>query len=106
MAAIIKQLENPAPKLVDDFSVEPWILGYLNTGVVAEFLVQQDLGDDLDLPETAAAKLPNISPIQIAYGAEPEGVKLTLTTAPDQTWISSILNALMVVAYAEMENQE
>ncbi len=106
VAAIIKQLENPAPKLVDDFSVEPWILGYLNTGVVAEFLVQQDLGDDLDLPETAAAKLPNISPIQIAYGAEPEGVKLTLTTAPDQTWLSNVLNMLMVVAYAEMENQE
>jgi len=101
LEAIVTQLENPSPTVTEMPSASPWLLGYMNVGNIAQFLVQQNLGDNLKLPEHAVAKLPNISPIQIAYGAEPEGVKLTLTTAPGQTWISSLLSALMVAVYAD-----
>ena len=98
---IAAQSISPSSPTLAGNGVPPWVLGYLNLGQVAEFFVRQNLDDNLDLPEHAAAKLTSIGAVQVAYGAEPEGVKLTLKTAPQRPWLSDILHVLTVIAYTQ-----
>jgi hypothetical protein len=93
--------KTPVTTPASGLEVAPWVMGYLNVGRVAEFLVRQNLDGNLELPEDAATKLASIGAIRIAYGAESDGVKLTVVTDAQKSWIANVLNALTVVAYAQ-----
>ena len=78
-------------------STQSWLVVYADVGNIAKFLIEQNLIElevqDEDLLKKADEKLSALSPIEISYASEPEGIRLSIISSENETWVTKILRA-------------
>ncbi|MBM3235411.1 DUF3352 domain-containing protein [Candidatus Poribacteria bacterium] len=85
-----------------------WLLARAEIGNVGQFAVEQNLlGNEIksvNLGDKSAAELINqLGSIEVSYAPEPEGVKLSIISGADETWVMKALRAVTIIILAEQE---
>lgn len=81
-----------------------WILAFVNAGEIAHFVTQQDLTDEIKLPENAMDKLKDFGSVIVSYSAEPDGIGVGILS--ENPWMTEILRAVVLGIYAEQAKEE
>jgi len=81
-----------------------WVLAFANAGEIANFATQQDLTDEIKLPENAMDKLKDFGSVIVSYSAEPDGIGVGILS--ENPWIREILRVVALVIYAEQAKGE
>jgi hypothetical protein len=77
-------------------------------GNIGQFAVEQNLlGDEfqhVNLGDKSTAELMRqLGSIEVSYAPEPEGVKLSIISGADETWVMKALRAVTIIILAEQE---
>ncbi len=81
-----------------------WILAFADAGAILDFVTQQNLIDDMKLPENAMDKLQDFGTVTVSYSAEPDGIGLSIIS--ENPWIAEILRAVVLGVYADQAKKE
>jgi len=87
---------------------QSWLLVHADVGEIAAFAVEQQsaLGiseDEHIVSEESAEILPEIGAVEISYAPEPEGIKLSIVSGSNETWVAKLLKVALIAAYAREE---
>lgn len=87
---------------------QSWLLIHADVGEIAAFALEQKetLGiyeDERIMTAESAEILPEIGAIDISYAPEPEGIKLSIVSGSNETWIEKLLKVALVAVYARQE---
>ena len=85
-----------------------WLLVRAEIGNIGQFAVEQNLlGDEIqnvNLGDKSAAELMSqLGPLEVSYAPEPEGIKLSIISGADETWLTKALRAATIIILAEQE---
>jgi len=87
---------------------QSWVLIHADLGEIAAFALEQKevLGiseEERIITEESAEILPEIGAIEISYAPEPEGIKLSIVSSSNETWVEKLLKVALVAVYAREE---
>ena len=85
-----------------------WLLVRAEIGNIGQFAVEQNLlGDEfqnVNLGDKSAAELVHqLGSIEVSYAPEPEGIKLSIISGADETWVMKALRTVAIIILAEQE---
>ncbi|MFQ6041128.1 MAG: hypothetical protein ACE5PV_09760 [Candidatus Poribacteria bacterium] len=85
-----------------------WLLVRAEVGNIGQFAAEQGLiGGEIqkvNLGDKSISELMNqIGSIEVSYAPEPEGVKLSIISGTDETWVMKALRAATIIILAEQE---
>jgi hypothetical protein len=85
-----------------------WLLARAEVGNIGRFAVEQNLiGDEIPkiklADKSAAGLMSQLGSIEVSYSPEPEGVKLSIVSGTNETWVMKVLRAVTIIILAEQE---
>ena len=85
-----------------------WILVRAEVGNIGQFAVEQNLlGNEIrnvSLGDKSAAELMGqLGSVEVSYAPEPEGIKLSIISGADETWLTKALRAATIIILAEQQ---
>ena len=85
-----------------------WILVRAEIGNIGQFAVEQNLlGNEIrnvSLGDKSAAELMGqLGSVEVSYAPEPEGIKLSIISGADETWLTKALRAATIIILAEQQ---
>ena len=99
---IIDKLDKSSELTDEDKALaQSCLVMHADVGNIAKFFLEQDLtgieNRDFNLSMSEAeGKLSALTPIEISYAPEPEGIKLSIISAERETWVTKILRAVTI----------
>ncbi len=85
---------------------ESRILIYVDAADVANFVIEQDLIEDVKLPEAAEDRLESLGSIAANFSAGPDGLGIKIISTSDDNWATKILNGVLIGVYANIASKQ
>jgi len=96
--------QNSLPAEVKNQLTSSWILAFMDAGEILDFLNQQKLIEEMDLPEKATEKLRDFGTVTLNYSAENDGIGIGIFS--EKPWIEEIVRVVLLGIYSEQAKKE
>jgi hypothetical protein len=82
------------------------VMVYMDAGSMMQFMMEQDIADEMDIPEKVQDKLASMGSIAAGLYLGTDGAGLRLISTSDDVWATKLLNGALIATYSNIEKKK